>query len=212
LSSVRLPNVFIPCAVFLLVIAADASYGQAVDATRIREIFPELNLPVFIGEQFPTHLFHSAALGDRDAGFGPIPGSLQRAVFVSDQRVWRYAVGRIDLRDSIVLLTYRDFSTRATDEATYTIETFSPGLEEVDRLTIARRLSRVDRSENAVSMFRTHWSQAQMYEIQDGVRIVVWVTQAEFEIGRDDPDRYIRLRRDYLIRHDGSIVMVDQLW
>ena len=186
--------------------------AQAVDVARVRSAFIELELPALIGEVFPTHFFHSAALGNRDLGFGPIPGSLQRELFVADQRAWRYSVGRIGLRDSVLLITYRDFSTRSADEAMYSVETFSPALEQIDHLTIARRLSRVDRSDTDASMFRTHWSQAELNEVNEGIRVVVWITQAEVEIGRDDPDRWIRLRRDYLVQHNGTIRVVFPAW
>lgn len=182
---------------------ADAS---GVEPQRVQEAFRELTLPLRLGEFFPTHTFHSAALGNREAGFGPIPGSLQRALFPSDHRVWRYAVGRIELAGATLLITYRDFSTRAADEAVYTLEVLLPGMEEGEKLTIARRMARVDDRGGDTPMFRTHWSQALLSESDAGIHVIIWVTQMEIEIDRDDPDRMVRVRRDYLVRRDGTIV------
>ncbi|TVQ96472.1 MAG: hypothetical protein EA403_16040 [Spirochaetaceae bacterium] len=180
--------------------------ASGVEPQRVQTVFRELTLPLRIGEFFPTHLFNSSALGERDAGFGPIPGSLQRALFPSDHRVWRYAVGRIELAGATLLITYRDFSTRAADEAVFTLEVLSPWMEEGEKLTIARRMARVDERDGKTPMFRTHWSQALLYETEAGIRITIWISQMDIEIGSDDPDRMVRVRRDYLIRHDGTIV------
>ena len=190
----------------ILMCAAAPAVASGVEPERVQAVFRELRLPLRIGEYFPTHTFHSAALGDREAGFGPIPGAVQRALFPSDHRVWRYAVGRIELTGATLLITYRDFSTRAADEAVYTLEVLSPWMEAGEKLTIARRTARVDAPGSSTPIFRSHWSQASLYEIDAGIRIIIWVTQMDIEIGSDEPDRMVRVRRDYLVRHDGTII------
>ncbi len=196
----------------IAVCAAAPAEASGVEPQRVQAVFRELTLPLRIGEFFPTHTFHSAALGNREAGFGLIPGSLQRALFPTDHRVWRYAVGRIELAGATLLITYRDFSTRAADEAVYTLEVLSPWMEEGEKLTIARRMARVDERDGDTPMFRSHWSQASLYEIDAGVRITIWISQMDIEIDSDDPDRMVRVRRDYLVRHDGTIVPRHAYW